>query len=191
MHRWLRNTHLVVGLFCFLFVLMYGVSSVELAHRSWFHSEPRITKLQIPISPESAVTARAVARELMDRHGFAGEIREGQPWPEGYRFSIARPGLGHAVRYSRATGVAEIDKRDFGFIGKLVRIHETASLNHNDWVANAWGAFTGIVSAGLILMALTGIYLWFKIHAERAIGAALLIVSLGYSLTVMILLRAA
>jgi hypothetical protein len=47
------------------------------------------------------------------------------------------------------------------------------------------------VSTALILLGLTGIYLWFKLHNERIVGAILLTISLSYSLTLMILLRVA
>ena len=65
------------------------------------------------------------------------------------------------------------------------------ALYNNLWVTNLWGAFTGIASVGLIALALTGIYLWFKLHNERKIGVVLLVVSLAYSLTAMGLLRLA
>ena len=55
------------------------------------------------------------------------------------------------------------------------------------------GAFSSaLVSAALVLLGLSGIYLWFESHKERVVGAALLTISLGYSLTtLMILLRLA
>ena len=43
MYRYLRNTHLFLGLFCCLFVLMYGVSSVQMSHNTWFPSRPSVT----------------------------------------------------------------------------------------------------------------------------------------------------
>ena len=43
----------------------------------------------------------------------------------------------------------------------------------------------------LVILALTGIYLWFKIHTERVIGSILLAVSLGFSLTLIMLIRTA
>jgi len=191
MYHWLRNTHLFFGSFCFLSVLMYSVSSIEMAHGSWFHGEPVVTSYRFSISPENAGSVRAVARELMDRHGLHGELRQGNPSLEGYQFNIVRPGTGFVIRYNRATGTAEVEKREWGFMRMLVRIHETSALYNNHWVSNMWGAFTGIASVGLITLALTGIYLWFRIHKERKIGAVLLILSLGYSLTAMVLLRLA
>ena len=40
MYRVLRDTHLLVGLGLFAFVLMFGVSSVKFAHRDWFSNDP-------------------------------------------------------------------------------------------------------------------------------------------------------
>jgi hypothetical protein len=36
MYRLLRNTHLFLGLPAFFFVLMYGLSAVQMAHDTWF-----------------------------------------------------------------------------------------------------------------------------------------------------------
>jgi hypothetical protein len=73
----------------------------------------------------------------------------------------------------------------------MVGIHEQGGLWHESALRNALGVFVAITSAALIIMALTGIYLWFKIHSERRVGIVLLVLSLGYSLTVMFVLRTA
>ena len=74
MHRWLRDTHLLLGLFSFLFVLMYGVSSVKIAHPNWFSRQPAVTETRLAIGSENGGSARAIARELMDQHVVRGEL---------------------------------------------------------------------------------------------------------------------
>jgi hypothetical protein len=54
-----------------------------------------------------------------------------------------------------------------------------------------WAVFVALISVALIVLSLTGIYLWFKIHTERVIGIILLVLSLGYSLTLIVLIRTA
>jgi hypothetical protein len=49
----------------------------------------------------------------------------------------------------------------------------------------------GLVSAALVLLSPAGIYSWFKLHGERRIGSLLLGLSLGGSLAVAVLIRAA
>jgi hypothetical protein len=76
-------------------------------------------------------------------------------------------------------------------IGMLNRLHHVGGLWHEYALINVWAVFVGLVSAILILLSITGIYLWFKIHSERVIGAILLTLSLGYSLTLTIMIRLA
>jgi hypothetical protein len=95
------------------------------------------------------------------------------------------------VKYNRQTGDAKVTTRTANLMGTLVGIHKTAGLWRETTLANLWGALVGMVSVGLIVLAVTGIYLWFKIHNERLVGVILLFISLGYSLTVMVLLRTA
>jgi hypothetical protein len=42
MYLLLRNTHLLTGLFGCLFVLLYGLRAVQMAHNAWFAMTPRL-----------------------------------------------------------------------------------------------------------------------------------------------------
>jgi hypothetical protein len=190
MYRYLRNTHLYLGLFCCLFLLMYGVSSVQMAHNSWFSARPRVNEVHVSLAPQVA-DARVVARELIDRHGLRGELGPVRATPAQLSFNITRPGAVYQVEYFRASGDTRFRDNHAGFIGMLNRIHHVNGLWHDYWLINTWGAFVALVSVALIAMGITGIYLWFKIHQERVIGIILLTVSLGYSLTIMVLARTA
>ena len=188
MYRWLRNTHMFLGLFSLLFLLMYGVSSVQMAHGQWFNLRPAVRRSQMTVRGESA---RAVARQLMDTQGLRGELSQVRQTKNGFNFRIVRPGTVYEVDYVQATGEAQIRTNEANFMGMLNRIHHIEGLWHEFSLLNTWGALVGMVSAALILMALTGIYLWFQLHEERVIGAILLSLSLGYSLTLMVLIRIA
>jgi hypothetical protein len=190
MYRYLRNTHLFLGLFCCLYLLMYAVSSVQMAHNTWFSSRPAVTETHAALAP-GATDARRVARELMDRYALRGEAGPPRVTPGRLSFNIVRPGSVYQIDYSPATGNTRIRDNHAGFMGMLNRIHHAKGLWHDYWVLNAWGAFVAVVSAALFLIGATGIYLWFKLHQERLIGAILLAVSLGYSLTLMVLARSA
>ena len=61
MYRVLRDTHLLVGLGLFAFVLMFGVSSVKFAHRDWFSNDPVETHLTVQIDPSVAETSKISA----------------------------------------------------------------------------------------------------------------------------------
>src|SRR5690242_20250733 len=104
MYRWFRNTHLFIGLFSCVSLLIYGFSSVEMSHRTWFHATPEVSETHIRVSPDSAPDARALARELMDRHNLRGEVAGGRATPTGFSFRIRRPGTNYEVTYEKQTG---------------------------------------------------------------------------------------
>jgi hypothetical protein len=189
-YRWIRNTHLWLGLLSVLFVLTYGASSVQMAHNAWFSSRPAVSESAIRLEAEAAAGPRAAARLLMEQHGMPGELQQVRETAAGFSFRIARPGTVYEVAYARDTSIAQVRTSVAGFVGMLNRIHHVAGLWHDYPLLNVWGALVGLVSAALIVLSLSGIYLWFKLHEERLVGAILLACSLGYSLTLMVLLRA-
>jgi len=188
MYRFLRNTHLVLGLFGCLYVLVYGVSSIRFSHRNWFPitTTSRVSKVTIP--GEAGGSARSVARELMDKHGLSGDLIGGKVTPEGFEFQLVKAGIRYGVEYTKSTGEALITARKPDFMSMLVSLHVEHGLWHEDPVREALGILVGIVSVALVILALTGIYLWFKLHEERKMGIVLLVLSVSYSLTAMVLL---
>ncbi len=189
MYRWLRNTHLFLGVFSTTFVLMYGLSSVFMAHNRWFTDKPRTSESRHAVPAEAASDARSVARHLMERNGMGGEIRQINVRADGFSFVLARPGTFHEVTYSRPAAEARVKRNVVGFVAIMRRLHHIAGLWHDDLIMNLWGALLGVVSFGLIVLSLTGLYLWFKIHQERRIGVVLLLVNLLYSLPLIVLMR--
>ncbi len=76
-------------------------------------------------------------------------------------------------------------------MGMLNRIHHLAGFHSASLVMDVWGGWVVAASLCLFLLGLTGIYMWFRLYKERWIGSILLAVSLGYSLTLILLIRSA
>ena len=190
MYRPIRNTHLFLGLATFLFVLMYGLSAVQMAHNRWFSMKPEITEMGLPIPPSAGDDPRAIAFVLRSA-GMRGELRNVVTTAAGYRLSIERPGEACEVTYVRAVREANVRIRRNGLMGILNRIHHIGGMWHDYWLINAWGALVGLVSVSLILLGATGIYLWFQTHEERAIGLLLLAINLGVCVTLLVMVRTA
>jgi hypothetical protein len=93
MYRYLRNTHLFLGLFCCLFLLMYGASSVEMSHNAWFNNKHRVTESEVAVHGGNP---REVAAELMAQ-GLRGEMSAFLMMPSGASFRIVRPGTVYEV----------------------------------------------------------------------------------------------
>lgn len=191
MYRWLRNTHLLLGLGVSLFLLMYGLSALQMAHPAWFDLKPTVTRERVGLGTTGAGNARAVAGKLMREHGLRGDLTEVKETAAGFKFRIVRPGENVLVDYSRESGVANLERNALGFMAFINRFHQTAGVRHSYAWLNVWAALTVVVSIALILISLTGIYLWFKLKQERVTGAILMAICLVFSLTLIVLLRTA
>ena len=191
MHRWLRNLHLFTGLFSAFMVFQYGLSTMFMSHRAWFNNDPiPAVESSYKVPPDQAGSARALGRALMDQHGLSGEIRQGRETASGYSLRIVRPGVAHDVEYHRQSGEAKVKTRTSDFRRTLVGVHHQGGIQSEDWVNKGWGWIVALGSVGLIMLALSGIYLWFKLYKERLSGAVILTLSLAYSFGLMIALRA-
>jgi hypothetical protein len=188
MYRLLRNTHLLLGLFSAVFLLMYGVSAVQMGHSRWFTLTPRVSTRDVALTP-GMTDARVVARVLMDAHGLRGEVAQVSPKPSTLAFRIVRPGTVDEVSYDVATGRASIRESVARFMGMMNRLHHAAGVTHDMAALNIWGVFIGITSLSLFLIGATGIYLWFRLHDERGVGAVILAASLAYTLPILVMLR--
>jgi hypothetical protein len=184
MYRLLRNTHLLSGLAASSLLLMYSLSAIQMANSKWFPMNPEVSTQSYRIEP--SLHLRAAARRLMDQ-GLRGDLVQ----PDGARFRIVRPGTVHEVRYDPATGDAEVKTSRAGFWGMLNRIHHLRGLWHDYPLMNVWGALVAVISLLLFTLGATGVYLWFKLYMERAVGFAIVTLSLAWSLAAVWLIRAA
>jgi hypothetical protein len=185
MYKFIRNTHLILGMASVLFVLLYAVSAAQMAHQ--IRLSPQVSEEDVMLGP--GLAARPVADALMKERGYSGELGQTQMTPNGFRVQIARPGTLYAVNYNRTSGMAHVRRETRSFLGMLNRLHHQHGLHHADGVLNAWGWALLIVSIGMIFIGASGIYLWFKMHKERVIGAVLLTANVVISLGLLAILR--
>ena len=181
MYRFIRNTHLMLGMAAVLFVLLYAISAAQMAHR--IRLTPQTTEMDL------ALPAGLAARPLVQALGYAGEIGNTQMTPKGFRVTVNRPGTAYAITYDRTTGQAHVRRDTRSFLGMLNRLHHQNGLHHEDGKLNAWGWALALVSIALLALGGTGVYMWFKLHTERAIGSVLLGVNLIVSLGLLVALR--
>lgn len=192
MYRILRNTHLFLGLFLCLFIITYGVSSIRLAHPSWYSLHPKITEWDVDVPGETDIKPRALARTFMETYGFRGALDNVRKTKDGFRIGIHRPGTYADITWNATTHQAHIKTQVNDFPGMLQAIHfATVGIGTGYWLQDLWGLMVVVVSLALIALGVTGLYLWFKVHAERLIGTALLVVGLGGGIAMVILLYTA
>ncbi len=190
MYRLMRNIHLILGLVFALALGVYLLSSVRLAHRSWFSAAPTVTEHTYPVDPERAATPRALGQYLIEEHGIRGEIARVQPAQDGkFSLLIRRLGTGYQVRYDEGAAQALVRESKQAFTGMLLSMHFAHGFWHENATINVWGAVLLLTSIGLFAIGVTGIYLWFKTYDERLIGSVLLGAGLVFAFVSLYLVR--
>lgn len=189
MYKIVRNIHLLLASFSLPFLIMYGVSAVQMSHSTWFQMKPAVHERELSITA-GLTDARSIAREIMDREpAVKGEVSNIQPNDAGVVLRIIVPGTVHDVQYERASGLARLKTSVAGVMGMLNRLHHWAGFWHEPVSMKAWAFAVAIVSAALVLLGASGIYMWFTRRPERRIGLALLAINVVFAMTLLTLLR--
>jgi hypothetical protein len=189
MYTLIRNVHLLLASFSLPFLIMYGVSAVQMSHSKWFHMKPAVEERDFPLNP-GQVDARAVARDVMNRErSIKGEISNVQTSAAGISLRIVVPGTVHELKYDPVSGRADVKSSVAGVMGMLNRLHHWAGFWHEPASMEAWAVAVAIVSAALLLLGASGIYMWFTRRAERRTGLVLLGFNVAFAVIVLVMMR--
>src|SRR5262245_43595618 len=161
MFRLMRNVHLNLGLLFLFYAILFALSSLTIIYRPMLKLTRDSEERTVRVEAESALTPRALALELMQRHGMKGDMRDIKQQGEIVRFVIARPGTQSNVTYTPTNAEARIQTRREGFLETLVHLHTNHGFWHDFMPANAWALLSSLGSVGLLFLGVTGIYLWF------------------------------
>jgi hypothetical protein len=191
MYQTVKALHRLLASIILPFLLMYGISAVQMAHGTWFDTKPTIREWRLSLSP-GVTDARVVAREISVRApDVRGELTGVQTGASGMTFRVVRPGTVHELTYRQASGEIQVKTTVSGVVGMLNRLHHAAGLWHQPIAMKAWGLVVGVVSAMLLLVGASGVYMWFLRRQERLSGAVLLAANLLVVITLLGMMRAA
>ncbi len=148
-----RTLHLGVGLLAAGTVLLYGVSSLVMAHADRFPREPVVETRHVTISRAFGTSPRAIVRWLVLNHGVRGELVSVDESVRTYRLTMLHPGVRSEIEYSRGLGDAVITTRTESTAWFLAALHEVRGVTHDSWLLNAWGVWFGIIAVALLALA--------------------------------------
>jgi hypothetical protein len=189
MYKTIRNLHLLFASFSLPFLIMYGVSAVQMSHSSWFQLKPAVHERQMALAT-GQTDARVLAREIMDRdRTVRGEVTNVQTNERAITLRIVVPGTVHEVKYDRASGTAQVKTNVAGVMGMLNRLHHWAGFWHEPPSMKVWAFAVAVVSTALLFMGVTGLYMWFTRRPERRVGLVLLGINVVFALAIIMLLR--
>ncbi len=180
--KWLRLTHLYLGLWGAVLGLLFGVTGILLNHRSI---------LKIPIEKSVQTTAQlalpeadiATPNELSSWLQAELRVTPTQPplarseparpvvWgtqevrqPERWTVSLQSPQRGISAEYFVGNRFVKITHNDATIIGSLTRLHMASG-------ANAfWVLLSDTVAGALIVLSITGMLLWTQLRRVRTIA---------------------
>jgi hypothetical protein len=191
MYQTIRTIHRLMASVSLPFLVVYGVSAVQMAHGTWFDVKPAVSESRLSLTP-GLTDARVIAREVVSHApGVKGELTNVQKNAAGITLRLVLPGTVHEVQYQPASGEARFKTSVSGFLGMLNRLHHAAGLWHEPVTMKVWGVAVAVVSAALLLLGATGVYMWFVRRSERVLGAALLAVNLVVVIVLLGVMRSA
>jgi len=186
-----RDLHLYLGLFISPFVLVFAVSVFFLVH-AWvpgITAGPSTTRVvatsALPIPGDlQTLSGRPLIdalRPALEKAGVRGEIGFVRHLVKEEKFIIpvTIPGRETTVSLSLASGEATIATRETGLADALVTLHKSPGqhgpgIRMNWFFMRAWRWMADATVYLVLFISLSGIYLWYVLRAERAVGVVLI-----------------
>jgi hypothetical protein len=186
--RWNCKLHYYLGLYLLFFVWLFAFTGLLLNHSQWkfaeFWDSRQETAGETDIVAPPVAADLAQARDLMRQLGIHGEI----DWtttrsdPNRFEFRASRPGHIFEIKADLARLKAAVKRIDLNPWGVMRILHTFTGVrqddarNGRDWIlTSVWAWTMDAVAVGLILMVLSGYYMWYELPPKRKWG----IIALG------------
>jgi hypothetical protein len=186
--RWNGRLHYFLGLYLLFFVWLYGFTGLLLNHSQWrfaeFWDSRQQTKFDRDIVSPASKGDLAEARDIMGQLGVRGEIEWTVTQNDASRFDfrVSRPGHIFDVKTDLARKKASVQRIDLNAWGVMRLLHTFTGVrlddqrNQRDWVlTSVWALAMDAVAAGLILMVLSGLMMWYDARQNMLLGGIALL----------------
>lgn len=191
--KWLRKTHLYVGLWGAALGLLFGATGILLNHRSVMKIpiEKSVQKTaQLPLPAQPFDSAQQMSGWLQQELKFSPKqvTVKSQPakkiiWadqevqqPERWSISLQSPQRGVSAEYFVGNHFVKLEHLDATPIGTLTRLHMAVG------ASVFWVLLSDTIASSLILLSLTGLLLWTKLHTVRTVAVMTSITALAASI---------
>ena len=187
--KWLRRTHAWLGLWGAALGILFGVTGILLNHRGTLKinaskTERTERELALPDPKPGNIEAFAAWLQIeLNLEKEWGRMRTQSPreisWggesvtqPEKWSLSVSNPKRGYSAEYwvgNAYTTVRQFDRNVFAFLNRL---HMASGMGV------AWILLADTIAGSFIILALTGILLWTRLHGPRLLAAGIGLASL-------------
>ena len=188
--KWLRRTHAWVGLWGAALGLLFGVSGILLNHRMIMKipaAQMEQSQIELALPEPLPADAKALAKWLqaqlsIDREPskISTEQAKTVTWggqnlqqPSQWRVDFHSPQHSVNAEYWVGNAYVSIKHQDANVFAFITRLHKGVGMG------TAWVLLADSLAGGLVILSLTGLLLWTKLHGSRLIMAGLGLTSLG------------
>lgn len=192
--KWLRRTHAWLGFWGAVLGLLFGTSGILLNHRTMLKipaAQNIETQWQVelpnPLPADPDTLSRFLQQELkLNRSWVEPRVEPARvaPWgegsvhqPERWQINFATPEKTVAIEYWVGNRYVSMRQLDPNFFAWLNRLHTGIG------AGIGWILLVDTLAGSLIMLALTGLLLWTRLHGPRVAALGLVGTCLVLALT--------
>ncbi len=182
--KWLRRTHAWLGLWGATLGILFGVTGILLNHRSVMKinaAKTEQTKTELPLpepKPKNIETFAMWLQTELELEKKWSRIRSQSPreisWdgksvtqPERWSVSFSNPQRSYSAQYWVGNAYVTLTRFDRNAFAFLNRLHMASGMGA------AWILLADSIAGSFIVLSLTGILLWTRLHGPRLLAAGL------------------
>jgi hypothetical protein len=186
-----RKLHNYLGLYLLLFVWLFSVSGLVLNHSKWsvaqFWKARQETASQRAFRSPPGSGDLATAADLMGQFGIVGEVGETRRSPDGrhFDFQVVRPGRVFRVQARLDSAHATVTEIRLNPWGVMDALHKFTGVKMDDpaltrdWIlTRIWSLAMDALAVGLVVLVLSGLYLWYRLPGRRRLGVSALLLGI-------------
>ncbi len=171
-----RRTHLYSALFLLPWLMLYGLSSVRIAHNELFDRwlgpvewTPRPEQKYHLDVPESG-DLRPLAARLMAENGLSGSFYVNRT--EDNKLNVSTFTFWNSTQVTYFINEDRLTMRDrtFRWDQLLLALHFRGGYEQESPLNKAWGVTVDVVCVGILVWTASGICMWWQIRASRRWG---------------------
>lgn len=193
LHRWIRQLHLWIGAWGALAAVLYGSTGLIMSHRfgdgAWPQGENEpLGKTTLSVPASAGASAEALSTWLRETHGLDAQvIRKPKPGDRGERREPPRWSLNGgtaseswSLEYAPGETTAELKRTRHTTLAALNRLHKAVG------GGLGWRILGDSFAIGMILLGLSGLWLWARGRTPKQMLLSVLTVSTVATAVVLI-----
>jgi hypothetical protein len=184
---WNRKLHIYIGLYFLWFLWLFSITGLLLNHPKWLFADfwPNRNQSEFTrkVRPPLEADDLKIAHDLMRQLGLTGEIdwTTTRPAANRFDFRIVKPGQIIEVKTDLKTEEAVIYAIQTNGWGIVKMLHTFTGVRASDpsaerdwWATKFWSLSMDALSAGLVFLVGSGLFIWLKMEKGRILGCILL-----------------